>query len=188
MRGRKLSGKEALAEYLVYRSRTCEYLQMFQILLDLKEKKYAPENQFSRTPAATVQNMLVGIFASLMDTNKQALNVFDLWVALYPNEKIRIEETWKKIEPYTGLVRDFRNNVSFHASKNLSGYVKSLRAYEGNEKAIAFAMKEFGQLARDLFRKEHEALPNLREDAGPILKEAGLSESEIERLKDYFLS
>jgi hypothetical protein len=188
MRGRKLSRKEALAEYLVYRSRTCELLQMFQILLDLKGKKYVPQNQFSRTPAATVQNMLVGIFASFMETNKQALNVFDVWVALYPNEEIRIEETWKKIEPYIGLVRDFRNNVSFHASRNLRGYVKSLRAYEGNEKLIAFAMKEFGQLSTDLLRKESKALPNLWEDAGPILKEVGLSESEIERLKDYFLS
>ncbi len=48
-------------------------------------------------------------------------------------------------------------------------------------------MTEFGQLARDLFAHEHEALPNLRQEIGPILRRAGVTEERLERMKDYFL-
>jgi hypothetical protein len=187
MRERKLSREDALAEYFVYRVRTVEHLQMLQILLDLKERRYVPENPFTRNPTETVQHMLLGLFASLMDSSRQALNVFDVWVVLYPSEKTRIEETWSRIETHVRVIRDLRNNISFHAAKDLGNYVRALRTYEENAQAIGSAMREFGKLAGDLFNREPEALPNLRDEAGPVLRKAGVAEEYIERFKDYFL-
>jgi len=187
MRGRKLSRGEALAEYLVYRVRTYEYLQVFQILVDIKDRTYVPENRFSKPVTETLQNILLGMFASFIDTSSKALNVFDVWMALYPNEKARIEDAWRKIEPHMGLIRDFRNNVSFHACRNLGEYIKALKSYQENTKLITLSMTEFGKLANDLIVKEPEALPHLKAEAGPILKRAGVPDEHIGNAEDYFL-
>jgi len=187
MQGRTLSRKDALAEYLVYRRRTYEHLHMFQILLDLKDKTYTPQNSFSKNFTDTVQHMVLGVFASLMDSHRQALNVFDVWVALYPSEKTRIEETWRRIKPHIKLIRDLRNKVCFHACKNLRDYIKALRTYEENTQVIGGAMAEFGKLAKDLIGKESESLPNLKEEAGPILRKAGVPEECLEKVVEYFL-
>lgn len=176
-----------MAEYLVYRRRTYEHLHMFQILLDLKDKTYTPQNSFSKNFTDTVQHMVLGVFASLMDSHTQALNVFDVWVALYPSEKTRVEETWGRIKPHIKLIRDLRNKICFHACKNLGEYIKALRTYEDNTQVISCAMVEFGKLAKDLISKESEALPNIREEAGPILRKAGVPEECLENLLEYFL-
>lgn len=102
MRNRRLSQDEAYEEYLVYQIRLFEYSEMFQIELDICEGRYEPTilGHGRAEFATTVRNYLTGIFASLMDRQGGALNVFAVWVELYPeDQKAEIVRVWKAIEP-----------------------------------------------------------------------------------------
>jgi hypothetical protein len=131
--------------------------------------------------------MVLGIFASLIDKQTDSLNIFDVWATLFPNEKPRIDETWARIEPHISLIRDYRNKVSFHATKDLGDYIKAHETYARNEQEIGTAMEEFGKLALDLIRDEQKALPKLRDEIGPVLRNAGVPDEDLEKAKDYFI-
>src|SRR5690349_3164436 len=101
MRDRKLSRAEAMEEYLIYQIRLYEYLHMFQIALDIKDGKYNPENPMGHKNedfVGTVRNACYGLFASLMDQDNHALDVFDVWRALFPEKEDAVVATWKRVE------------------------------------------------------------------------------------------
>src|SRR5229473_4388584 len=132
MRDRKLTRTEALEEYLVYLIRLYEYIHTFKVVLDIEDGKYKPEPLLGHGPdefQGTLRSLSYGLFASLMDAQKMALDVFDVWVVLYPKDEERIVATWKKIEPYIQLIRDFRNDVAFHANKNPRRYFDTRRLF-----------------------------------------------------------
>jgi hypothetical protein len=85
-----------------------------------------------------------------MDPQNMALDVFDVWVVLYPDREARIIEVWKKIEPHIQLIRDFRNDIAFHANKNLRRYVETRRLFNAKREEIIAAMQEFWGLAAEL--------------------------------------
>jgi len=95
MRKRKLSREKALEEYLIYRRRVRELLDMAQIARDIKMRKYEPRDLLGRGPerfSETVGDALIGLFASLIDTHPATLNVFDVWLALFLEKRGRINE------------------------------------------------------------------------------------------------
>lgn len=192
MRDRKLTRDEALEEYLIYLIRLYEYLRTFKIVLDIQDGKYKPEVLLGHSPdefQGTLRSLSYGLFASLMDAQKMALDVFDVWVVLYPKDEERIVATWKKIEPYNQLIRDFRNDVAFHANKNLRRYFETRRLFREKREEVIAAMREFWSLAAELIQKQDQALPNFRDQIGPVLKRAfpGANDTDIETLKDYFI-
>jgi hypothetical protein len=189
MRERKLTRDEALEEYLVYQIKLYEFLHMFQINVDLMKHKYAPENALGHKAEdffATTRVALYGLFSSLMDPQPHALNVFDVWVTLYPGEEARICETWKAIEPHVQLMRDYRNDVSFHANKDLRRYFRTRSAFQDNAAALVPAMQQFWDLAAYLIRNQSEALPNFAKEIEPILRKV-IADEDIEQAKAYFI-
>jgi len=192
MRDRRLTRPEALEEYLVYQIRLYEYLHCFQIMLDIMDGKYKPESSLGHGPTefiGTLRNTSTGLFASLMDPQNMALDVFDVWIVLYPEKEARIIEVWKKVEPHIQLIRDFRNDVAFHANKNLRRYFETRRLFNAKRKEVVVAMQEFWGLAAELIKEQDKALPKFRDEIEPFLKKAfpEASGENIERLKDYFI-
>lgn len=192
MRDRKLTRSEALEEYLIYLLRLHEYLRTFKIVLDIQDGKYKPEALLGHGPdefLGTLRSLSYGLFASLMDPQNMALDVFDVWVVLYPGEEAKIIDTWKKIEPHIQLIRDFRNDVAFHANKNLRRYFETRRWFKEKRQEVIAAMQQFWSLAAELIQKQDQALPKFRDEIGPVLKKAfpGANDEEIEQLKDYFI-
>lgn len=192
MRDRKLTRDEALEEYLVYQIRLYEYVHTFKIVLDINDEKYKPELLLGHGPSEfmqTLRNLSYGLFASLMDAQNMALDIFDVWVVLYPDKEAQIVETWKKIEPHIQLIRDFRNDVAFHANKNLRRYFETRRLFNDKRKEIVSAMQEFWGLAAELIKEQEKALPNFRKEIEPYLKKAvpGVEAEGLEKLKDYFI-
>ncbi len=192
MRDRRLTRAEALEEYLVYQIRLYEYLHCFQIARDIKDGKYKPESSFGHGPAEfldTLRTTSYGLFASLMDKHNKALNVFHAWVVLYPKSETRIVEVWKKIEPHVELIRKFRNDVAFHANKNLRRYLKTRGSFYEKRVEIIAAMQEFWGQAAELIKEQDKVLPNFRAEIEPFLKKAlpEANSGEIEKLKDYFI-
>jgi hypothetical protein len=193
MRQRNLSREKALEEYLIYRVRLREFLDMVQIARDIKGRKYEPRDFAGRGPdrfSDTVGHAFTGLFASLMDLHQAALNVFDVWLVLFPGKRDKIKKTWAKIEPLVGLIRDYRNVIVCHANKGLRLYVETVCKFQGKSKEVVTAMQEFGHLAAELRRDEPTALPTLRTEIDPILraKFPDHSDEQIEGLKSYFLA
>jgi hypothetical protein len=176
----------------VYQIRLYEYVHTFKLVLDIKDGKYRPESLLGHGPvefANTFRNLSFGLFASLMDPQNMALDVFDVWVVLYLEKEARIVDVWKKIEPHIQLIRDFRNDVAFHANKNLRRYLKTRRSFYENRAQIMAAMQEFWGLAAELIKEQDKALPDFRNEIDPFLKKAlpEANSEEIEKLKDYFI-
>jgi hypothetical protein len=192
MRDRKLTCEEAIEEYLVYQIRLFEYLHCFQATLDIKDGKYKPESVLGHDFvefAITFRNLSFGLFASLMDPQNMALDVFDVWVVLYPEKEAKIVEIWKKIEPHIQLIRDFRNDVVFHANKNLRRYLTTRGSFYEKRAEIMSAMQEFWGLAAELIKEQPKALPEFGNQIEPILKKAvpNATREEIDRLKSLFI-
>ena len=193
MRNRKLTREQALEEYLVYRKRMREFLDMAQITKDIKDGRYRPRDLMGRGPerfALTAGNALMGLFASLMDSHQLALNVFDVWLVLFPQRKDQITETWNKVKTHVQLIRDYRNDVVAHANKNLQRYVKTQQRYGHQQQEIGKAMQRVLALAADLLEDEATALSNLRAEVDPVLRRSfpEIGGEELEQLKDYFLN
>lgn len=192
MRRRNLTREEALGEYLIYRKRVRELLDIAQIAKDIKQRVYQPHDILGRGPdrfSETVGDTLMGLFASLLDRHKAALNVFDVWIALYPQMKTEIEGTWKKVEPCVQLVREYRNSVVAHANKDLAQYVKARVRFQEKRQEIIEAMQKFLQLAANLMRQEPVALPALSAEVEPILRKLlpNPRSQSIQGLRNYFL-
>lgn len=124
-----------------------------------------------------------------MDPQNLALDVFDVWVVLYPKREAEIIEVWKKIVTYIQLIRDFRNDVAFHANKNLRRYVETRRSFNEKRKEIIAAMQDFWGLAAQLITEQKEALPDFSKEIEPILKGAvpDATSEDLERLKAFFI-
>jgi hypothetical protein len=192
MTQKKLDRPKALEAYLVYQIRLYEYLHCIQIFEDIKDGKYKPESRFGHGPtelSETLRTMIYGLFASLMDKQKKALDVFDVWVVLYPKREIKIIEVRKKIEPHIQLIRRFRNDVACHANKNLREYVGTRRLIDRERNEINAAMQDFCGLAAQLITEQDEAFPDFRTAIDPHLRKAvpDASDGDIERLKDFFI-
>jgi hypothetical protein len=192
MRDRKLTRAEALEEYLVYQIRLFEYLNCFQAALDIKDGKYKPQPSLGQEltqVVATFRNLSFGLFASLMDPQNMALDVFDVWVVLYPEKEAKIVDIWKKVEPYIQIIRDFRNDVAFHANKNLRRYLQTRGSFFEKRAEITGAMQEFWSLAAELIKEQHKVLPNFDNEIEPILKKAvpDASQEQLGALKSIFI-
>jgi len=192
MRERNLSRSEALEEYLVYRRRLRELLDIVQIARDIKKRKYKPRDFLGRGPkrfSETVGDVIIGLFASLMDPQNHALNVFDVWHILFPERKDKITQTWRRVKPHVQLVRRYRNDVVCHANKNVHRYIETRLRFNESLAEIHDAMQAVIGLAAELRRDEPAVLPNFREEVDPILRNMfpGLRDEQIEGLKVYFL-
>jgi hypothetical protein len=90
MNNRKLSRKDALAELIICRQRLVEALHLFTLWDDLRNKKITPTLTATETTEdylETLRTAFLGWLASLIDKAKDAIDVFDVWRALFPAEQ-----------------------------------------------------------------------------------------------------
>ena len=192
MRDRKLGREEALGEYIVYRLRTYEFLHIFQVVMDIIAGTYKPQNALGHDPhefVGSLRTATVGLFASFVDAQANALDVFDVWRVLFPEKEARIVETWKKVEPVMQTIRDYRNDVAFHANKNLRRYFDTRSRFLEQKQEIVAAMQDFFGLAAELLKAEETALPDFRSEVEATLKESlpRLGEDGLKKLTAYFV-
>jgi hypothetical protein len=192
VRNRKLDPDQAFEEYLVYQLRLFEYLQMFQIGLDIIEGRYKPESALGHGPddfGTTVRGCVAGLFASLMDKQGDALNVFDVWAELYPEDcRAEILGVWKAIKSTVKIIRAYRNNVAFHANKKLKEYLKGRGGFYERRGEVVEAMQQFWGLAAKLI-KEQRRIPDFERRLDGTLKKnlPDASPEKLRKLKDYFI-
>jgi len=188
MRGRKLSQAEALEEYALYRIRVFEYLHVFQIIIDIMDGQYCPKDTMGhgrKQYIGTLKDSATGLFVSMMDRDKRAIDVFDVWLALFPQHEERIQAVWGEIEPLEGLLRDYRNKVACHVENDIGSYLRTRSALYEQRKEVAKAMQGFMGLARDL--ADVSSLPSFREGVEAKLKKEFPESNSVDRLVDYIV-
>jgi hypothetical protein len=192
MRGRKLSQAEALEEYALYRIRLFEYLDIFQVVADIMDGRYSPKTDLGHGPKqfiSALKTFLTGLFASLIDQNRRAINVFDVWVALFPQNEDRILAVWREIEPLEDLIKDYRNKVAFHVENKIGAYLRTRSQFYRYRKEIASAMQAFFGLSAELMKAEPNNLPGFRGELDGVLRREFPDETNenIEKLIDYVI-
>lgn len=189
MANRKLKTDEAFEAYLVYQLRVREFFQMFHILLDIQNGTYCPESQGPEPPATIVRTYVTGIIASLVETQTRALNVFDVWEALYPPDvQAEIIRVRNAIEPALNVIRHYRNNVAFHANMKLKEYVKAMQDFHNQLGNVVAAIQEFLGLAEKLIR-EQGRIPDYESRLDRALRGVSphASPEKLQKLKEYFI-
>ena len=143
--------------YLIYRQRIDEFLHLFLLWEAMLAGGSAPKNVMDHGPdhfANTLRTATIGWLASLVDENKSALNVFDLWLKIFPERRARILEVRSEIRPHLKLLIYFRNNTAFHANKSLARHLNVRQAIIRNP-ALTAATQSFLNLCIDLLKNDH---------------------------------
>jgi hypothetical protein len=104
--------------------------------------------------AEVLRDLWIGYFASLVDTTKGATNALTLWKALFPKKLQRINEWQHKWKPCLKIIRDYRNERSFHATESVFQQIVRWREYNIAQRYIAEMKREFLNIAMEIFAEE----------------------------------
>src|SRR5438128_2633149 len=98
--------------YLVYRQRIKEFLHLFLLWDAMRSGGTPPQNVLGHRAeefANTLRTATIGWLASLVDEHAAALNVFDLWLKIFPERSVDIIRVRDEIRPHLKLLTDFRS-------------------------------------------------------------------------------
>lgn len=157
MNNRKLSREDALEQLIICRQRLAEALHLFTLWDDLRKKKITPSLNAIETREdylETLRTAYLCWLASLFDKTRQAINIFDVWIALFPAEHGEVSKIWQENKAAFELLRDFRNNTGFHGNIALGEHLRTRMQVLGS-KPIEKAAHEFFGLTTRMLRSEH---------------------------------
>ena len=89
----------------------------------------------------------------MIDKAKEAIDVFDVWLALFPAEQGEITRVWQENKVAFELLRDFRNTTAFHGNKALSEHLR-VRAQVLKSKPVEKASQALFDLSIRMLRIE----------------------------------
>lgn len=148
--------KRDLQEYRVYRIRLEQFLHLFLLYLDIKASGEIPRNELGHGPkefASTLQVAVLGWLASLVDQHPSAINVFKLWVRVFPDRVPEIEAVRTAIQPHLDTLKLFRDEVAFHGNKS---FERQCRVYEAvTTPELSQATYRFLELCISIMREEN---------------------------------
>ena len=186
MNNRKLSRKDALEQLIICRQRLAEALHLFTLWDDLRKGKITPALNPIETPEdylETLRTAYLCWLASLFDKTKQAINIFDVWVALFPAERGEITRIWQENKAAFELLRDFRNNTGFHGNVALAEHLRTRKLVLGS-KPIEKAGHDFFGLAIRMLRIER-ASPDFQNAVKAKFAELGIDPAGFLRRFGY---
>lgn len=159
MTGRILSKEQALEQLIVCRLRLGEALHFFtlwdHIHRGVANISYTPI-EIPEDYLTTLRTAFLSWLASLIDKSSNAVNVFDVWAALFPSERPRIDKLWTEHKQAFELLRNFRNTTGFHGNRAISEHLK-VREAVLNSAEVVKASQEFLNLAASMIRLERQS-------------------------------
>jgi hypothetical protein len=90
----------------MYKIRYFEFHNYSNVFIDICEGSFVPINLDDTK--YIMRNVQLGLFYSLFDSNSQAINVFNMWIALHPTLKDEILSVWNQIKPLVKVVQKYR--------------------------------------------------------------------------------
>lgn len=98
----KLTREQAIEEYVVCQVRLYEFLHVFQIATEIIDGKYRPSNEIGHGHGefiGSLRTASAGLFASLVDRSPDAIDIFDVWLVLFPGKKPKLSKRGKQSNP-----------------------------------------------------------------------------------------
>jgi hypothetical protein len=186
MNQRTLSKTEALQQLIICRQRLAEALHLFTLLDDLSMGRLTPSYDATEKQADYFETLRTAYFswlASLIDKSRGAINVFDVWAALFPPEAARIGEVWNRNKHGFELLREFRNVTGFHGSNDLKDHIRIRSRVQGSDE-VRKAAQEFFGLATDMVRLERQG-SEFQNAVRAVCKECGIDPAPYLRRFEY---
>jgi hypothetical protein len=162
--------KKALREYIVFRVKMMEFLDMATLRQEIAADKLVVNIPIPRTKQHFVDSLrtpLLSFFPLFVDKN--GMNVIKLWKELFPAFGNQIDDGWSRIEPGLSTIRTFRNKAGFHADNPLAFFKARRQATRDNSALIA--LEEFKKLFSLTLHAEPTLLPDLEEALDDLLDE-----------------
>jgi hypothetical protein len=100
----------------------------------------------------------VAWFATVVDKN--GLDVFKLWLKMYPQYQKRIKFHRSLLEPHLDLIRRFRDRTAFHAQPKFVDFFEPRSRFQEKAKDVAKGVQQFLDLAKFLIKREHLCEPD----------------------------
>jgi hypothetical protein len=163
--------KRALREYLVFRVKAIEMLDIGAVRQNAAAGSLSIQNPVGRRPsdfADSLRTPHLSWFALLIDKN--GMDVIKLWSDLFPSHKQEIKETWNRIKPAWDVIRTFRNRAGFHADKPKL-FFKARHEVIAQQQRIREAIEDFQKLFRTILKAEASELPDLPQAVDEFLDE-----------------
>jgi hypothetical protein len=142
-------------EYAVYRHRLRDLMHLFLLYREV----HLGTAQFADFPGAdsealadTLHTAAFGWLASLIDPHPSAVNVFPLWLRLFPSRTADIERVRVTLAPCAKALTSFRGTVAFHGNKSLAQHLRAYQALRNS--AFSAPTQEFLDLAKSLLAEE----------------------------------
>ena len=135
--------------------------------------------------AESLRTIQISYLALFIDKN--GMNVFNLWNALFPDASAEIERVRACIEAPWTIIRTFRNKAGFHADAPES-FFRARREVLGNASVVNPAIVELERLAKALLRREKD-LNDLSGELDRMLNEfePQSGSRQLRALKQYLL-
>jgi hypothetical protein len=156
--------QRALRNYVVFRVKAMEFLDILALYNCLRAipmnqdelfaaKKAVPQGLVPlvgflafRPPkfsADSLKTVALSWFALFIDKN--GMDVIDLWCEVFPKHATKTRAAWKRMEPAWQILRDFRNQVGFHADSPIR-FFGARHKVRKDWTTVEAALKEFHSL------------------------------------------
>lgn len=150
-----LSDKE-IGDYLTYRFKLNELIHLHFLFHALNDGRCGdsingiPKEQV----LLSVRTAAVAWFATVVDKN--GLDIFKLWLKMYPRYQKRINLYRSLLNPHLDLIRRFRNRTAFHAQPKLVEFFEPRVRFLEKVTDISKGVQRFLHLAKFLIKREHQ--------------------------------
>jgi hypothetical protein len=165
--------KRTLRQYVVFRVKAIEFLDIGALRQGLKNNTFCPPTPVGRTSndfADSLRTAQLSWLAIFIDKTKGGMDVIKLWRELFPRHQPQIDEAWHRMEPAWSILRSFRNKAGFHADKPVA-FFNARRQILIDQRIVTAAIKEFEKLFRIILHAEAQELPDLEEAVDCLLDE-----------------
>ena len=159
----------------MYKIRLFEFHNYSNVFIDICEGSFVPINLVDTRDI--MRNVVIGFFYSLFDSNPQAINVFDLWIALHPTFRDEIVGVWNQIEPLAKVIKKYRGALTFHMTNDPSEFASGWGAFWDQKFNEDFTEAQRVFLVLNKKFAEMESSTGLRDEIRKVLEQdAGLSQ------------
>jgi hypothetical protein len=164
--------QRALQNYVVFRVKAIEFLDILALYSQLRATPMSQDQLFAakktvpqglaplvgflafRPPkfsADSLKTVALSWFALFIDKN--GMDVIDLWCEVFPKHATKTRAAWRRMEPAWQLLRDFRNQVGFHADSPIRFFGARYKVLK-DWPIVEAALKEFETLFNFFLKAE----------------------------------
>jgi hypothetical protein len=153
----------------MYKIRYFEFHNFSNVFVDICEGFFTPINPVDTKDI--MRSVMLGLFYSLFDSNPNAINVFNVWIALHPTLKDEILDVWHQMEPLVKVFQKYRGALTFHMTNDPADFAKGWEAFWDQTQIEAFTEAQRVFLALNKKLAAMESSVEFREEIRRVLEQ-----------------